>query len=679
MKVSVNALIKLKQNAFVFVTSQNDDKNEQNLNLFNNNLIDSSENKKDINLIDIDNVVCDTLYCEEGIDPINLKKITSSIVFIEKKLIKNLFKETNEIFLKSANSRFFDVQKEFINIDKSLIDLRLEIEKKNKELNLIRQFKNNDILDIKSFNLNLLSNKIMDFPENFDVYLPFRIEKMKALDIFLGTKNNSTVNITLLSLDYGEVICEWTLSIKIKYRWIHLLLPETLGPDVYRGVLKIRTKPDTLCGYFTKIPKKLEYKLPLRPYFGIKNNSKNKTIKSSNIVSQLKNFNLEPKNSGEIIHSENKFLNVTSKNNRSRIKLILNNKIFSNEINFSFISKTPISISIEYFFQNKWKIFAQNIKVLENQITNVEKVFSKQEPFDEIIIKNEDNKKFLDFQIREIGYDWNSLTTSIEPFFFNENYGLSSKNPKILPQLINLENLKNLSQLPLVTALCPINKFEDIRNLCFQMKKQVYPKFEILIGINGGLSLSKIEKFVSDQDLKNLSIFDLNDSSNLGSVLNELIKNSNGDYYFKIDADDYYGKKYFLEAISASKNLNYKLISKRSSFMYIKSTNETYIRSPKYEMSEQQIGFGGTICVHKSIFEESEITFRNDTKQGTDLAFFLDCEIKGIKNFSTSYYNYTYVRKNFDKNSHTWQTTREHLIKDSILIGDEKSIELFEN
>ena len=156
MKVSVNALIKLKKNAFVFVTTQNDVKNEQNLNLFNNNLIDSSENKNDINLIDIDNVICDTLYCEEGIDPINLKKITSSIVFIEKKLITNLFKETNEIFLKSANSRFFDVQKEFINIDKSLIDLRLEIEKKNKELNLVRQFKNNDIFDVKSFNLNKL-------------------------------------------------------------------------------------------------------------------------------------------------------------------------------------------------------------------------------------------------------------------------------------------------------------------------------------------------------------------------------------------------------------------------------------------------------------------------------------------------------------------------------------------
>ena len=91
------------------------------------------------------------------------------------------------------------------------------------------------------------------------------------------------------------------------------------------------------------------------------------------------------------------------------------------------------------------------------------------------------------------------------------------------------------------------------------------------------------------------------------------------------------------------------------------------------------MGFGGTICAHRSIFDQDGLTFRHDTKHGTDLAFFLECEARGIDNYCTSAFNYVYVRKEFDGSKHTWTTTREHLIRDSVFIGDASTLGLFEH
>lgn len=210
-----------------------------------------------------------------------------------------------------------------------------------------------------------------------------------------------------------------------------------------------------------------------------------------------------------------------------------------------------------------------------------------------------------------------------------------------------------------VSVIVSTNKQGFMQNILCNFNRQRWANKELIIVLNNDLlNIEEWNKQVEDND--SISIYQLPESDSLGACLTFAVSKAKNDYIAKFDDDDYYAPCYLAEAMRVLRQTDADLVGKRSYYMYMIDSKLLMLRHPSREHRwSPRIG-GGTIVGKKTVFQT--VPFVNQ-KVGTAFRFVKDCHKKGFRIYSTSRFNYTYLRR--DSKNHTWNPGIKYFLKTS--------------
>jgi len=205
-----------------------------------------------------------------------------------------------------------------------------------------------------------------------------------------------------------------------------------------------------------------------------------------------------------------------------------------------------------------------------------------------------------------------------------------------------------------VSIVTVTNRLDYIENVFLSYGNQIWQEKELIIILNNdSMNLLEWEEYAKKYN--QVSVFQLSDHITLGRCLNFGVNKAKYGYVAKFDDDDYYGPLFLTEAMNTFEKENADVVGKRTCYMYNSLTKELRIRFPKREHKRVSILQGGTIMAKKEVMEKVPFPNKN---VGEGLSFTQRCRAKGYRIYSTSRFNFAYIRHGDD--SHTWNPSMNY-------------------
>ena len=188
--------------------------------------------------------------------------------------------------------------------------------------------------------------------------------------------------------------------------------------------------------------------------------------------------------------------------------------------------------------------------------------------------------------------------------------------------------------------------------------KQVYGEKELLLVLNNAVfDVESIE--TQTKDLHNVRIIQIDGSATLGESLNRGVEEASGDYFAKMDDDDYYGENYLLDMMLATNFSEAEILGKGTYFVHMEGGDVMALRNVAPEHEYSSYVCGGTLIVRRNVLKE--IPFPNRTK-GEDSALLESGRKAGCRIYSADVFNFLQVRR-ASTNRHTWKIEESEYLK----------------
>jgi hypothetical protein len=202
-------------------------------------------------------------------------------------------------------------------------------------------------------------------------------------------------------------------------------------------------------------------------------------------------------------------------------------------------------------------------------------------------------------------------------------------------------------------------------NLFANYSRQVWKEKQLIIILNNDeMKIDNWKKKAEKYD--NVSIYQLPEEKTLGECLNFGVEKSQYEICAKFDDDDFYSPYYLSEAMAVFNSTNAQLIGKGVSFMYFEEDNLlTLYKIGRENKAGKSSLKGGTLMFRKNLFPGLKFPSRQGS--GTDSHFVRACKRENVKIYTTSRYNYVYIRRNQD--THTYKKSNTKLKAKSKEIG----------
>lgn len=210
-----------------------------------------------------------------------------------------------------------------------------------------------------------------------------------------------------------------------------------------------------------------------------------------------------------------------------------------------------------------------------------------------------------------------------------------------------------------VSVVVSTNKPNFMENIFLNFNNQRWAKKELIIILNNDLmKLSEWKKHAENYDA--ISVYQLPEHKLLGACLSYAVNKAKYDYIAKFDDDDYYAPLYLSEAMRAFQKTNADMVGKRTYYMYMVDKELLMLRHPSLENRWCPLIAGGTVVAKRKVFQAVPFV---DLQVGTVFQFVIDSRKKGFRIYSTSRFNYTYLRR--EGTDHTWNPGIKYFFKTS--------------
>lgn len=196
--------------------------------------------------------------------------------------------------------------------------------------------------------------------------------------------------------------------------------------------------------------------------------------------------------------------------------------------------------------------------------------------------------------------------------------------------------------MPLISVIVSTNRPEQLAHVKKQFARQTYPNKELIILTHG---------FVAEECLSVAA------EASLGTCLNTLVSQSNGEIVAKFDDDDLYLPDYLLDQYLAMWDNEAEAVGKAANYIYFSSSNALALRRKQTTNQFTSFVAGATLMAHKEVFEEFPFA---DVTRGEDTDFLRRLESAGVLVYSTNQFNFIVMRHG----AHTWSTA-DHLLAQS--------------
>ena len=133
---------------------------------------------------------------------------------------------------------------------------------------------------------------------------------------------------------------------------------------------------------------------------------------------------------------------------------------------------------------------------------------------------------------------------------------------------------------PLATIVTPTKRPSLWPQILANFTRQTYPNKELIVVVHGAPD----EAFEVPPDLAGrVRILHLPASVNLGFCMNEGIKHAKGEFWFKVDDDDFYGPHFVEDLIDAYAYSGADIVGKPTYLVYLESLDVTVCRAAREE------------------------------------------------------------------------------------------------
>ncbi len=104
------------------------------------------------------------------------------------------------------------------------------------------------------------------------------------------------------------------------------------------------------------------------------------------------------------------------------------------------------------------------------------------------------------------------------------------------------------------------------------------PEKELILIFNGKAEAVTMYQHKHKDD-KRISIVNIPQEQTVGTVLNYGIHKATGEYFFRVDDDDFYGPNYILDNLLYQRAVKAEVFGKRASFFHFEGEDEIYLRN----------------------------------------------------------------------------------------------------
>lgn len=224
-----------------------------------------------------------------------------------------------------------------------------------------------------------------------------------------------------------------------------------------------------------------------------------------------------------------------------------------------------------------------------------------------------------------------------------------------------------------VSVIVATYRKKCLPNIINNYKRQTYSNKELIIIINNNnINSNYVIKYIKESNIKKYKVYKINENENLGKCLNFGIHKSTGEYWAKMDDDDYYGANYLIEGIYYLLSSSAFIVGKHKFKVLIPEKNNMYIRDPsRKSYTWTQTISGATLISKKKYFYK--LQFDINAKVGVDGIYIKNCLNRKYKIFSTSENNFIVIR-HVDVANHTWKKDIHTFLKRCIIIKNNKRL-----
>lgn len=220
---------------------------------------------------------------------------------------------------------------------------------------------------------------------------------------------------------------------------------------------------------------------------------------------------------------------------------------------------------------------------------------------------------------------------------------------------------------PKVTIITSTNKAKYMDNIFQNYSCQNIKNKELIIILNNN-SLQLPEWRKRADQLKNVQVFQLDESVSLGECLNYAVDRSSGEYIAKFDDDDYYAPNYYSDMLCCFLFTEAAVVGKVSHFVYFEKTNILALTNKGRGFSYIDFLSGGTHVIRRDVFTKVKFEKLNLSE---DFYFNHQCNLNNLKLYASGPLNYVRVRST-NQDDHTWKIDDQEYIAGCETIGEFK-------
>lgn len=227
---------------------------------------------------------------------------------------------------------------------------------------------------------------------------------------------------------------------------------------------------------------------------------------------------------------------------------------------------------------------------------------------------------------------------------------------------------------PKVTIMTSLFREEDIENCLESHAKQIYPNCNsVIIAHSDGDLKEKIESAAAKK-LKDCTVIGVSREHPVGRCYNEGVKHCDGKYIAKIDDDDFYGPWYVMDYIIAMEQMDAPVASKKSFFIWLEQSDETYLINSNRMTSFGPSGIGCSITLRRDFMDH--IAFPETFDPIMDQVFYREVVAMGQEVLSIHPFGLV-VRRRPNKDKHVWKANDKAFRKaHNLFVGTRKVLPL---
>jgi spore maturation protein CgeB len=225
---------------------------------------------------------------------------------------------------------------------------------------------------------------------------------------------------------------------------------------------------------------------------------------------------------------------------------------------------------------------------------------------------------------------------------------------------VGREDLIDTSE-PLVSVILVTNRPERLDNAIQSFRRQKHANKELLVVLNNdAFDFEEAERAI--EDIPRARLLQVPESKTLAACMNRALDIAEGDYWAKMDDDDFYGANYLSDSLLPFSYTDASIVGKWSYLFRFTDEEPLYVRRPAFVHCYSHLVSGATLVVKRSVQEQ--LRFDESIPRGADSAFLRAARLAGLLIYSSDPFNFILTR-DASGHGHTWTLDRAKLLQRS--------------